>query len=743
MGFTSLRSRAGNRRLEDLARAAICAGLVAASMVLHAANTPNTPNRLISEKSPYLLEHAHDLVDWYPWGPAAFERAEREHKLIFLSIGYSACHWCHVMQHDDFEDADVAGLINQDFIPVLVDREERPEIDRQYMAACELLTGSGGWPLNLILTPDRHPVFAAVYLPKRSGGGHIGMLELLPKIERQWENNPQSLAKTAQKLDAEVVRAFSTDESGGSLDESSPKKGFEHLSALFDSRFGGFGGAPKFPPYLDLAFLLRYWKRTGSLHALDMVEKTLEAMRDGGIYDQVGLGFHRYSTDAEWRVPHFEKMLYDQAQAAATYAEAYQATGRQQYAATAKEILTYVSRDLTSPQGAFFASQDADSAGEEGRFYLWTAQQIRDAVGAADSKLAIRAFGLSEKGNTPAAGPGENVLYLKTSVDQLAAATGSSPQQLAARLEAVRSKLFDAREGRVDPAVDRKIIAAWNGLAMSAFAIAATALNEPQDAAAAQRAADFIVQNMTQADGPGGRRLLHSYAGGRAELAGDLEDYAFVIQGLLDLYEANFDVKNLQDAIALNEELQRHFEDAKRGGFFDTADDDPEHLLTRAKSCDEADLPSGNAIAALNLMRLSAMTGDSALASSAAAAEKACAGAVQKSPADHTTMLAAAEFALGPSYEVVVAGGAHAPDTRAMLHALQSAYLPDKVVLLRPTGPPAPPIVHLADYTLDQNALDGKATAYVCVKFACKLPTTDVEKMLELVGAKTSAATGR
>ncbi len=686
-------------------------------------------NHLALEKSPYLLEHAHDPVDWYPWSQQAFERAKRENKLIFLSIGYSACHWCHVMQREDFENPQVAGLLNRFFIPILVDREERPDIDNQYMAVCEMLTGSGGWPLIVIMTPDRQPFFASSYLPPESAGGRQGMLELLPEIERNWESNPGKILENGRKLSGLLAHALVQDAPGDMPGRATLKTAYERLASRFDGHHGGFGDAPKFPPSLDILFLLRYWKRSGDAEALKMVEKTLDAMREGGIFDQVGFGFHRYSTDAAWHVPHFEKMLYDQALIALAYTEAYQATGQQRFKRTAQEILAYVQRELTSPERAFYDAEDADSAGGEGAFYLWTEEQIKQVLSPQQAELALRVFVIRKKGNYSAGEPGENILYFRAPANHLAAELKITPGQLRQRLEAAREKLFVARQKRARPRKDTKILASWNGLMIAALGKAAQAFGDPQYAKEGERAASFILKNLRGPDG----RLLHSYANGIAAVPANLDDYAFLTWGLIELYEATFRPRYLQAALDLTSQMVQHFWDKQNGGFFFTADDDRTDLV-REKNMDDADLPSGNSVAAADLLRLGDMTDNTMLEKKGTATERAFAGLIQKAPADYPAALAAVDFRLGPSYEVVIAGDSRAPGTRAMLRAATARFLPNEVVLLRPTEAPSPEIPRLAAYTKYQLALDGKPTAYVCRKYRCLLPTTDPEKMLQLLG---------
>jgi uncharacterized protein len=687
-------------------------------------------SHLSSQRSPYLQEHANDLVNWYPWGTEAFDQAKKYNKLIFLSIGYSSCHWCHVMQHEDFENPRVAELMSRYFVSILVDREERPDVDREYLAVCEMLTGSGGWPLNVIMTPDRKPFFASTYIPSESEPGRPGMLELVPEIDRKWEHNPNELSKGGDKVARLLQQSLDRNTPGPAIGEATLKTAYGQLASTFDRRYGGFGGAPKFPPALDILFLLRYWKRTGDENALNMVEKTLDAMRGGGVFDQIGFGFHRYAADDGWRVPHFEKMLYDQALLAMAYVEAYQATRQQPYAATARQIFNYVLRDLTSPQGAFYDAEDADSEGTEGGYYLWTEKQIREVLDAQDAALISKVFDIRKRGNFPGGTRGENILYLRAPLQEIAAQMKMSSGGLQARIETACRKLLAARQKRSPPRKDDKILTAWNGLMIAAFAKGAQAFGDAEYAHVAEHAADFVLGNMRASDG----RLFHVYEDGTANIPGNLDDYSFLIWGLIELYEATFHLPYLRQAINLNTQLTQHFWDRKTGGFFFTADDDLNHLV-REKNIDDVELPSGNSVAELNMLRLSDMTGNPGLAAMALQVEQAFSGAISKSPSDYSGALVTVDYALGPSYEVVVAGNSDAPGTRAMLRAALAPFLPDKVVLLRPTEEPLPAILNFANYTRYESGINNRPTAYVCLKYNCQLPTNDTGKMLQLLGA--------
>ncbi|HUU56468.1 MAG TPA: thioredoxin domain-containing protein [bacterium] len=696
------------------------------------------PNRLAGEKSPYLLAHAHDPVDWYPWGEEAFARARADDKPIFLSVGYSTCHWCHVMQRESFRDEEVAALLNEHFVCVKVDREERPDVDHVYMAACQLMTGGGGWPLTVVMTPDGRPFFAGTYFPREARFGRAGMLELVPRVAELWATRRDELLATSNEV-VGLLERTSFDSGAAELDEAALAAAFDRLRDNFDQRHGGFGAAPKFPTPHNFYFLLRYGRRTGEGRAREMVEESLAAMRRGGIYDHVGFGFHRYATDAAWRVPHFEKMLYDQALLATAYVEAYQATGDEDYARTAREVFAYILRDMTAPEGAFYAAEDADSEGVEGKFYLWTERDIREVLNGDEAGLIIDVFNVEAEGNfaeAAAAGPsGANVLFMDRPLSEVAAERGVPEDELRGRLEAAREKLFRAREGRVRPGRDDKILTDWNGLMVAALAKGARAFDEPAYADAAARAAAFILAHMADGDG----RLYHRYRDGEAAVAAFLDDYAFLTWGLLELYEATFDARYLRAALELARTTVDLFWDERNGGFFYAAAD-AEDLIVRRKEVYDGATPSGNAVAALNLLRLARLTGDTSWEEKAAATTRAFSGTVAKAPASFPFMMTAPAFALGPSYEVVVVGDAAADDTQEMLRALARAYVPNAVVAFKPAGDDESEIVELAEYTRDLSQVGGRATAYVCEGFSCRAPTHDVAEMLASLGAEGNVA---
>jgi uncharacterized protein YyaL (SSP411 family) len=686
--------------------------------------TEPKPNRLIREKSPYLLQHARNPVDWHPWSDGAFERARTENKPIFLSVGYSTCHWCHVMAHESFEDREVARLMNETFVCIKVDREERPDVDGIYMTVCQIMTGSGGWPLTILMTPERKPFFAGTYIPKENRHGRVGMIELIQGVQRVWKTRHGDVLSSAEQVTAALQKASAESSAGDPPDKSACRLAYEALSGQFDEGLGGFGGAPKFPSPHHFLFLLRYGKRTGEPRALEMVEKSLTAMRRGGVYDQLGFGFHRYSTDARWRLPHFEKMLYDQAMLSMAFLEAFQATGKEIYSETVGEIFTYVLRDLKAPGGGFFCAEDADSEGEEGKFYQWTESEIRGALDPAEAALVIEAFGVEKDGNfldeATQARTGRNVLFLAKSLEV-------ADRRM---FEGAREKLFRARERRVRPGRDDKILTDWNGLMIAALAKGAQAFGRPDWAEAAAEAARFVLACLRDKRG----RLLHRYREGEAAVPGMLDDYAFIIWGLLELYEANFDAETLKTALELADNTINHFYDEKDGGFFFTADDGEEILFRQKDSYDGA-IPSGNSVIMLDLLRLSRITGRSDLEQKAIGVSRAFARNIGQIPSAYSQLMVALEFLAGPQFEIVIAGKPGAKDTHEMLDALRRAFLPNRVLLFRPQGAGSGAIAAIAPYTKGMKAEGGRATAYVCRNFTCAKPVRTVDEMVGLLEA--------
>jgi hypothetical protein len=694
-------------------------------------------NRLVFEQSPYLLQHAANPVDWYPWGEEAFERARREDKPVFLSVGYSTCHWCHVMEHESFEDAEVAALMNANFVSIKVDREERPDVDQVYMTVTQAMTGGGGWPMTVVLTPDRVPFFAGTYFPKRGAYGRPGMMELLPRIAAAWRNERESLLGSADQVLSHLRQGRGAG-SGDLPGERVLGRAYEDLLRRFDNEEGGFGTAPKFPVPHNLRFLVRYAERSGEERALTMVRKTLDAMRRGGIWDHVGFGFHRYSTDRRWLVPHFEKMLYDQALLALAYLEAYQITGDSAYAETARGIFTYVLRDMTSGEGAFYSAEDADSEGEEGKFYLWRPGETLAILGPDEGALFNRIYGISESGNfrDPHTGKQASIPHLARPLASWAAELRVEEAELAARLEASRKKLLAARAKRIHPLRDDKVLTDWNGLMVAAFAVGAQVVEDARYAEAARRAADFMLEKLRDTDG----NLFKRWRRGEAGLDATLEDHAFFAWGLLELYEATFEPRYLAEARALAHAMIERFRDEKSGGGFFLSSAGRSDLLVRPKESYDGAIPSGNSVAAVVLVRLGRMTGDPALEKEAEGVLRAFASDLERAPSVQTQMLVALDFLAGPSFEVVVVGTPGAADTRAMISKLRRPFLPRKVVLLRAPGPEGAEISALAPYVAQQTAIEGMATAYVCQNFACQAPTTDPAVMLAALESGTPEA---
>ncbi|MFX1265845.1 MAG: thioredoxin domain-containing protein, partial [Promethearchaeota archaeon] len=613
-----------------------------------------TQNRLISEKSPYLLQHAYNPVDWHPWGEEAFELAKKEDKPIFLSIGYSTCHWCHVMAHESFENDEVAQLMNDTFVNIKVDREERPDIDRVYMEVAQLMTGRGGWPLTIIMTPDKEPFYAATYIPKESRYGQPGMMELIPKLGEIWESDRANISDVTSRI-KDTLTQKKAEGVGRNLDIDDIEMAFTLFSRRFDDRKGGFGSAPKFPSPHNLMFLLRYWKRTGDDWALHMVERTLRAMRDGGIFDHVGYGFHRYSTDANWLLPHFEKMLYDQAMLVFAYIEAFEATRKPEYARVANEIIEYVLRDMTSKDGAFYSAEDADSEGVEGKFYVWSSKEIEDVLSKKEAAALSRMYNIRTEGNFREEATGEetgqNIPHVTRTLDDVAKEMGEDTVTLMQTLQSARQKLLSVREKRVRPHLDDKSLTDWNGLFIAALAKAGRALDNVDYVATAERAVEFFLSNLKDDQG----RLLHRFRDGESSVNAFLDDYAFFVWGLLELYETTFDPRYLEMARDMTTDQISHFWDESEGAFFFTAHDS-EDLLVRKKNVYDGAIPSGNSVSMLNLIRLARLLGDNELENKADMIGKAFSHEISRMQTAYSFMLVALDYALGPSHEIVIAG---------------------------------------------------------------------------------------
>ncbi|HLI25537.1 MAG TPA: thioredoxin domain-containing protein [Chloroflexota bacterium] len=679
------------------------------------------PNRLANETSPYLLQHKDNPVDWYPWGEEALARARAEDKPILLSIGYSACHWCHVMERESFENPEIARLMNELFINIKVDREERPDLDHLYMTAVQLMTRHGGWPLTVFLLPDGTPFYGGTYFPPEDRGQLPGFPRVLQAVAEAYRTRRAELAEQGARLREAVQQLMGPPPADAALDPALLDQAVRNLAPQFDPAFGGFGGAPKFPQPMLLEFLLRRWLATGDAQALHMVEFTLEQMANGGIYDQIGGGFHRYAVDRYWLVPHFEKMLYDNAQLSRVYLHAYAATGKPGYRRIAEEIYAYVQREMTAPAGGFYATQDADSEGEEGKFYLWTPAELRAVLGD-DAPLLERYWGVTEQGNFE----GKNILHVPRPAENVARELGVSVEELDAAIERAVPKLYAARARRAWPARDEKILTAWNGLMLRSLAEAARLLDEPQYRELAVRNAEFVLGHLRR-DG----RLLRSYKDGQARLAGYLEDYACYAAGLLALYEATFDLRWFVAARELADTLLDLFWDDPIGGFYSTPRDH-EPLPVRPRDYQDNATPAGSSVAVQVLLQLALLTGEQAYAARAERVLRSLAPHLAQYPLAFGEILCALDFHLAGPYEIALVGEPDAEDTADLLDVIYGTFLPNKVVALRRPGDvaSAAAIALLAN----REAIGGRATAYVCRHFACEQPTTDPAELARQLG---------
>ncbi|MGI8744250.1 MAG: thioredoxin domain-containing protein [Bryobacteraceae bacterium] len=699
-------------------------------------------NHLISEKSPYLQQHAHNPVDWYPWGAEAFEKATREDKPIFLSIGYSTCHWCHVMERESFENPRIAGVLNQYFVPVKVDREERPDVDRIYMTYVQAATGSGGWPMSVFLTPELKPFFGGTYFPPDNRYGRPGFQAVLESLARAWSTERAKIDQSSRQA-VEQLSALSNIEPSrrSTLDKSVLDSAFYYFRRTYDSANGGFGNAPKFPRPAVFNFLFRYHARYTNGEALEMTLHTLRAMAEGGMNDQLGGGFHRYSVDERWFVPHFEKMLYDQAQLAIAYLEAHQITHDPFFASVARNTLDYVLRDMTHSGGGFYSAEDADSAADpakpteksEGAFYLWTRQEIDQLLGHPEASIFSDRYGVAPEGNVHNDPHGEftgkNILFVHHTLEQTTSTFHISEETVGSRIEKSAAKLLAHRGTRPRPHLDDKILTAWNGLMISAFAKAAQVLDEPRYLEAARRSAGFILDRMYDRENG---TLLRRFRDDDAAIPGFLDDYAFLIQGLLDLYETDFDLAWLDHSIALAEKMRQLFEDAAGGGFFSTPQGD-ERLLLRIKDDYDGAEPAGNSVALLDLLRLAEITKRSDFREAAGQTLDALASRISAQPMAAPQMLVAVNYYLGPARQIIIAGGRQADLTRNLLRAARSRFLPNSVVLLVDSDETRQKLARQMPEIAEMKEAGGKPTAYVCRNYACQLPTSEVERFGELL----------
>ena len=676
-------------------------------------------NRLIDETSPYFLQHAHNPVDWYPWGEEALARAKAENKPILLSIGYSACHWCHVMAHESFADPETAGLMNQYFVPVKVDREERPDLDAIYMEAVQAMTGQGGWPMTVFLTPDGVPFYGGTYFPREPRYGMPGFKQLLVSLARAYHSRPQDIAHNAAQMRSMLRQATLLQTTADPLDASILDHACQALEKNYDTRYGGFGGAPKFPPAMALEFLLRTYHRTGRRRALEMAEFTLGQMARGGLYDQLGGGFHRYSVDDRWLTPHFEKMLYDNAQLARIYALAYQVTGDPFYRQVSDEVLTYVQREMTHPEGGFFSAQDADSEGEEGKFFVWSLAEVQAHLGKDEAELFARYYDVTQHGNFE----GHNILHVTLPRDTVAAQLKVTPARLQAVIERGRAVLLAARQQRVPPGLDDKSLTAWNGLMIQAYADAGRIFARDDYVQTAARAADFVWARLRD---PASGRLLRTYKDGRAKLNAYLEDYAMLANGLLALYTATFDLRWLHRAVDLAEQMLAHFWDSENGAFFSTRDDH-EELITRPKDLIDNATPSANASAAMALLLLGRLLDKRAYYEHGETVLRLLRQGMVQSPGAFAHLLNALDLYLAPPREVAIVGDPAAAATQALLTTVNRHYLPNTLLAAAPADDTA--AQGMTPLLAGRGQIAGRATAYVCQNFTCRLPVTTAEDL--------------
>lgn len=678
------------------------------------------PNRLAKESSPYLLQHANNPVDWYPWSEEAFAQARKLERPIFLSIGYSACHWCHVMEHESFEDPATATLLNEHFISIKVDREERPDLDQIYMQSVQLMSGHGGWPMSTFLTAAGRPFFGGTYWPNERRHGMPSFREVLEAVLRFWRERRPEMLEQAEAITQRIQRGLAETRPPGELDARLLKSATAHLQRTFDHRNGGFGGRPKFPHPVNLRLLLRLWRKQKHEELLRMVTFTLDRMLQGGIYDQLGGGFHRYSVDERWLVPHFEKMLYDNALLLTAFAEAFAVTKIDDYARVMCQTADFVLREMTDPLGGFYSTLDADSEGEEGKYYVWSLEEITAAL-KDQAEIFCDAYNVTSDGNFD----GHNILNLTRGIDQIAKLRGRDPQELADQLKAGREILFARRQDRIRPGLDDKVLVAWNGLMIEALAKVGSVLGESQYVDGAARAADFILKNLRQNDGG----LLHSWRGGTAKFAAYLDDYACLGNSLITLYEATGDENWICVAAELADHILNRFRDPESGGFFYTAHDH-ETLIARTMEIFDNATPSGSSMAVNMLLRLGTLTGRSEYLSTA---ESALAGVVDfmdQAPSAMAQSLLALDYQLEPAKELVFVDGQDNEESRRVLQGIRQAFLPNAVIAHRVSSGEAAVHSPLLDSLFkERGPVNGQPTLYVCQNFSCQAPIVGAEEI--------------
>jgi uncharacterized protein YyaL (SSP411 family) len=681
-------------------------------------------NRLINETSPYLLQHAHNPVEWYPWGAEALEKARAENKPILLSIGYSACHWCHVMEHESFENVEIARLMNENFVNIKVDREERPDLDQIYMNAVQMMTGHGGWPMTVFLTPAGVPFYGGTYFPPADRYNMPGFPRVLIGVSQAYQERPEDITQTATAMLAELRRINPASESGEGLTTPALDNAYRGMARNYDATHGGFGGAPKFPAPMNLEFLLRIHHRTGDSKALEMVLQTARKMAEGGLYDQLGGGFHRYSTDATWLVPHFEKMLYDNALLSRLYLHVYQLMGQEFYRRIAEETLDYVLREMKDERGGFYSTQDADSEGHEGKFFVWTPDEIALILGPEDAALFNAYYDVTKEGNFE----GKNILHVSRTLEDVASDSGVEVERLATALRDGRQKLFEARESRIKPGRDEKQLTAWNGLMLTSFAEASVILEREDYAEAARKNAGFVLDQLRR-DG----LLLRTYKDGQAKLNGYLDDYAFFVDGLIALYEATGELRWLEEARALADKMIDEFWDEEEGGFFYTGKSH-EELIVRSKDYFDNATPSGNNVAADVLLRLAVLTGNEDYRRRAVTIFRLLNDSIKRYPSAFGRALAALDFHLSSPKEIVIIGPRESTETQALLREVWKRYLPNKVLAQSiEADERAAAIVPLLR---ERRMIENRPTAYVCENYTCQQPVTTAAELEKQVGSR-------
>ena len=696
-----------------------------------------TENILKYEKSPYLLQHAGNPVNWMPWGEEAFRLAQKQDRPIFLSIGYSTCHWCHVMEKESFEDIDVADLMNKTFVNIKVDREERPDIDKIYMSVAQMMTGRGGWPLTIIMTPSKEPFFAATYIPKESRGGQTGLIQLIPLMDKLWKTKRKDILDSKDKI-KDLLISTADNTSKSPIDHSAIEKAYNGFHSIYDRENGGFGNAPKFPSAHNLSFLLNYWKKSGNTDSLEMVEKTLLSMRNGGIWDHIGYGFHRYSTDKKWILPHFEKMLYDQAINASAFLDAYQVTGKDIYKETVRRIYDYVNDNMRSHQGAFYSAEDADSEGEEGTFYVWDSTEITDLLGEEDGSIIEKVFNIKKNGNfrDEATGheSGKNILFRTKTYVELAKEMEIDIDAFTKKIDELMAKLYTYRKNRIPPFKDDKVLTDWNGLMAAAYARGGRILDDPELIKIAEDSIAFITANMTNEDDG----LFHRYREGQSSINANLDDYAFMVLALIELYQSTFKFEYINKALKLQEYLDKYFWDDKNGGYFFT-DSRSEELIVRQKESYDGAIPSGNSVSAFNLVRLGRITMDAEFEKKATRIGEVFGENIKNSPVSHTYLLSVIDYLSGPSYEIIIVDGEKKEGSKEFFKIINKHFIPNKIVIYKSEDRDFSKVSGLKAFIDELHPIDNKPTAYICKNYYCELPVTNKEdliKSLDIIGNK-------